>query len=97
MTLDKARPAILVTREAVLPYRDQVTVVPIYTESRGLSTELAVGPANGVDLASVANVDNIITVPGSAVGSWVGHLLDAQEPDLVRAVVNAFDLDVDLD
>ena len=91
--LDKPRPVLVLTREAVRPYLARVTVAPITTTIRGLSTEVAVGRANGLDHDSVVSCDNVVTVPASAVGRRVGHLLPAQEPALATAIRAAFDLE----
>jgi len=64
---------------------------------RGLSTEVALGPANGLDHACVASMDNITTVPVSRIMKTIGYLLDHQETALAQAVVFAFDLGVPLD
>lgn len=91
--LDKPRPVLVLTRELVRPHLTRVTVAPITTSARGLSTELAVGPANGLDGHGVVSCDNIVTVPTSAIGPQIGFLLDAQETDLSAAIHAAFDLD----
>jgi len=92
-TLDKARPVVVLTRELVRPHLARVTVAPITTTVRGLSTEVPVGPANGLDHACVVSCDNIATVPKSALGPQVGYLLPAQESALTAAIHAAFDLD----
>jgi mRNA interferase MazF len=90
--LDKARPVLVLTREVVRPHLSRVTVAPITTTVRGLSTEVAVGPANGIDHDSVVSCDTIVTVPASTLGRQLGFLLDDQEPALSEAIRNAFDL-----
>ncbi|MDQ1249663.1 MAG: mRNA interferase MazF [Actinomycetota bacterium] len=74
----------------------KVTVAPITTTIKGLSSEVRVGPANGLDHDCVISLDNVLTVPVSALGRSVGFLDDEQEAHLVRAVVLAYDLDVPL-
>jgi mRNA interferase MazF len=91
--LDKARPVVVLTRELVRPHMAQVTVAPITTTARGLSTEIPVGPANGLDHACVVSCDNIVTVPKSTLGSQIGYLLPAQEAALAAAIHAAFDLE----
>ena len=91
--LDKTRPVLFLTRELVRPHLSRVTVVPITSMIRGLSTELPVGPANGLDHDSVVSCDNIVTVPVSALGRQIGNLLPAQELALTAAIHAAFDLD----
>lgn len=91
--LDKVRPVLILTRELVRPHLSRVTVAPITTTARGLSTEVQVGPPNGLDQASVISCDNIVTVPKSLLGREIGYLLPAQEDALTAAIHAAFDLD----
>jgi mRNA interferase MazF len=91
--LDKRRPVVVLTRELVRPYLTRVTVAPITTTVRGLSTELPVTTANGLDGDGVISCDNIVTVPASALGPQIGVLLPDQEEALTAAIHAAFDLD----
>jgi mRNA interferase MazF len=91
--LDKARPVLLLTRELVRPHLRTVTVAPITTTVRGLSSEVAVDSANGLDGPSVVSCDNITTIPAAVLGERIGLLLDSQELALHDAIVAAFDLD----
>lgn len=91
--LDKARPVLILTRELVRPHLASVTIAPITTTIRGLSTEVRVDRANGLDRPSVVSCDNITTIPVDALGAQVGGLLDPQERALSEAIQAAFDLD----
>jgi mRNA interferase MazF len=91
--LDKSRPVLILTRELVRPHLTTVTVAPITTTIRGLSTEVSVGAANGLAGPSVVSCDNITTIPTDAVGAQIGVLLDHQEHALSDAILAAFDLD----
>ena len=90
--LDKRRPVLVLTRELVRPHLTRVTVAPITSTIRGLSTEVSVGPENGLDHPSVVSCDNIVTVLSSALGRQIGYLFQAQEPRLTEAIHAAFDL-----
>lgn len=90
--LDKLRPVLVLTRDAVRPFLNRVTVAPITSTIRGLSTEVTVGAANGLDQESVVSCDNLVTVLKSALGNQVGYLLDSQEDQLSEAIRAAFDL-----
>jgi mRNA interferase MazF len=90
--LDKRRPALILTRRSKLHLLTWVTVAPITTTIRGITSEVAVGPRNGLDHDSVISCDNITTVRKSSVGDTIGLLLDDQEPALARAISDAFDL-----
>jgi len=91
--LDKTRPVLVLTRELVRPHLGRVTVAPITSTVRGLSTEVPVGPPNGLDHECVVSCDNILTVPATALGRQIGSLLPTQEPDLTYAIRAAFDLE----
>ena len=91
--LDKARPVLILTRELVRPHLATVTVAPITTTIRGLSTEVPVDAANGLTEPSVVSCDNITTIPTSTLGAQIGILLDPQERALRDAIQAAFDLD----
>jgi mRNA interferase MazF len=91
--LDKARPVLILTRELVRPHMTAVTIAPITTTIRGLSTEVAVDTANGLAGPSVVSCDNITTIPTSALREQIGVLLDRQEHTLSDAIRAAFDLD----
>jgi mRNA interferase MazF len=91
--LDKARPVVVLTRELVRPHLTTVTIAPITTTVRGLSTEVPVDVANGVAGPSVVSCDNITTIPKSALGEQIGVLLEPQEQALSDAIQAAFNLD----
>lgn len=90
--LDKTRPVLVLTRELVRPHLTTVTVAPITTTARGLSTEVPVDAANGLSEPSVVSCDHIATIPTDALGAQVGMLLDRQEHALGEAIRAAFDL-----
>lgn len=91
--LDKVRPVVVLTREVVRPYLRNVTIAPVTSTIRGLSTEVPVGHANGLDHDSVISCDNITTVPVGQLLQQIGYLLPDQEEALTAAIVAAFDLD----
>jgi mRNA interferase MazF len=89
--LDKARPVLILTRDLVRPHLATVTVAPITTTIRGLSTEVPVGETNGLARPSVVSCDNVTTVPADSLGAQVGVLFDHQEVLLTAAIQAAFD------
>lgn len=74
----------------------KVTIAPITTTVKGLSSEVSVGPANGLDHDCGVSLDNVVTVPVALLGRTIGYLDSDQEAQLARAVVLAYDLDVPL-
>jgi mRNA interferase MazF len=91
--LDKTRPVLVLTRELVRPHLNTVTIAPITTTIRGLSTEVQCGTANGLQDRCAVACDHITTIPTGSLGRQIGRLLDEQEPELTGAIRAAFDLD----
>ena len=91
--LDKTRPVLVLTREEVRAVRRLVTVAPITSTVRGLSSEVSVGRRNGLEHDSAVNLDSITTIPREALVRPVGALLQEQEDALTRAFHAAVDLD----
>jgi mRNA interferase MazF len=71
----------------------KVTVAPITSTVKGLSSEVPVGPLDGLDRSSAISIDNTVTIPVTALGRTIGYLSERQEAELARAVILAFDLD----
>ena len=68
-------PAIVVTRDQAIPVLGSVTVVLVTTTVRGHPAEVALGPSGELDLAdSVANCDDIATLPKARLGRYRGRL-----------------------
>jgi len=97
-SLDKQRPCVLLTREHMASRLAWVTIAPITSQIRGIPTEVLVdaGRDTGLKVDSVISVDNVRTVPRSALVRQIGLLPAACEPRLTAAIVRAFDLAADL-
>lgn len=91
--LDKVRPVLVLTREVARPHMNTVTVAPISTTIRGLSTEVPLDERNGLDAPCVVACDHVTTIPVAVLGAQAGQLLDRQEGRLSEAIRAAFDLD----
>lgn len=91
--LDKTRPVLVLTREAARSAMTKVTVAPITSTVKGLSSEVELGERNGLDHRSAASLDNTVTIPSSLLGRTIGFLQPDQEDALAMAVIMAFDLD----
>lgn len=92
-SLDKTRPVLVLTRDVVRPLLRNVTVAPVTSTVRGIAVEVVVGARNGLDRESVVNLDNVQTIPVTALGRQIGFLLDDQEVALRDALLAAYDLD----
>lgn len=57
--LDKRRPVVVLTRDPLGRVLHSVIVGPVTSTIRGLSTEVALGPDDGMRKPSVVNLDNL--------------------------------------
>ena len=71
--LDKIRPVVVLTRDPMGRILNAVVTAPVTSTVRGLSTEVAVGPADGVRHPSVANLDQTQLVARSRLVRRVGR------------------------
>ena len=71
--LDKTRPVIVLTRNPMGRYLNAVLVAPVTSTVRKVSTEVPVGPADGIRVESVANLDNTQLLARSRLVRRVGH------------------------
>lgn len=59
---DSVRPVLVLTRERFVEYLDPVLVAPLTTAVRGIPTEVALGPGDGVPRRSAVNLDNLFSL-----------------------------------
>jgi mRNA interferase MazF len=87
--LDKLRPVVVLTRDPLARLLSAVIIGPVTSTVRGLSTEVAVGPADGVARASVVNLDNTQLVPRAQLVRRVGHARPSTMHAICRALAAA--------
>ena len=81
------RPALIVTRSAVIPYRSRVTVAPITRTIRDIASEVPLGRKEGLPARSVASCDNLLTVDKGVFDSKpIGKLAQGRVALLDRAL-----------
>ena len=83
---DKERPVLVLTRSSAIGYLSRVTVAPITSTIRGVPSEVALGPEDGMKQPCAVNLHNVITVSQANLGRWVGDLA----PRRMREVCTAF-------
>jgi mRNA interferase MazF len=91
--LDKIRPLVVLTRDPLASILSAVLAAPITSTVRKLSTEVAVGPDDGVRVRSVANLDNVQLVARSRLIRRVGRV----KPTTMRAMCEALAIAIDCD
>lgn len=83
---DKARPALVLTRDSALGYLSKVTVAPITSTIRGVPSEVALGPDDGMKSVCAVNLHNVITIDKRRLGRRVAHLEVAKMREVCAAL-----------
>ncbi len=80
------RPVLVLTRDPVADRIGSIVVAAITRTVRGLVSELALSPADGVPTECVANLDNLHTIPRDTLRRRVTALPPHRMPELCRAL-----------
>ena len=86
---DTARPVLVLTRGSAIAYLSRVTVAPITSTIRGVPSEVALGPEDGVKQPCAVNLHNVVTVARDGVGRRVAQLGEARMHEVCRALAFA--------
>ena len=90
---DKERPVLVLTRSSVLAYLSRATVAPITSTIRGVPSEVALGPEDGMKQGCVVNLHNVMTVSRDALGRRVAALSPERMKQVCAALAFALGCD----
>ena len=89
----KFRVFVVVSRQAVIDSRfSTVICAPVYSVHDGLSTQVLVGIEEGLKHDSSIHCDELVSLPKSALTSYIGTLSPQQMQALNRALRMALDI-----
>jgi mRNA interferase MazF len=86
------RPVLLLSRDRAYQVRSSVTVAVLTRTIRNIPVEVKLGPAQGVPVESVVNLDEIVTVPKSVLATRLCALDDNVMHEVDKAIHFALDL-----
>ncbi|KAA3606604.1 MAG: type II toxin-antitoxin system PemK/MazF family toxin [Calditrichaeota bacterium] len=89
---DKKRPVLILTRDSVIPYLNKITVAPITTTIRDISSEVLLGKVDGMPKDCAINFDHIQTVDKTKIGKLITSLTVVKLEQVSEAVNFALDL-----
>jgi mRNA interferase MazF len=90
----RSRVFVLISRQVLLDSRFSSAVcVPVFSNGQGLSTQVAIGPEEGLKHASWIMCDNLVSLRKSDLTQFVGTLPRAKLVEVNRALKMALDLD----
>lgn len=90
---DKRRPVLILTRDALIPKLNAVSVAPMTTTFRNAETEVVLTEDDGMSEDCVINLTGIQTVAKDKIGSFVTHLSIERMREVKQAIEAAFGFD----
>ena len=86
---------LVVSRQVLLDSKfSTVVCAPVYSARHGLSTQVPVGPDEGLRHESAVHCDELVSLPKSALTHFVGSLSPPRLVELDRALVAALGVTV---
>jgi len=89
---DKRRPVLVLTRDSILEYLGEVTVAPVTSTVRDISSEVCLTREDGMARECAVNCDHLQTVPKAKVGNLISTLSSEKMLDVTRAIRFALNL-----
>jgi mRNA interferase MazF len=87
------RPFLVMTRNAAIPVLHSVLAAPVTRRARGIPTELALGPDDGLPAECAATFDNLRVVPKAYLVERVAQLGPDRMHEACGAARRALDCD----
>lgn len=92
----KSRVFVVVSRQVLIDSKfSTVVCAPVYSTHHGLSSQVAVGIEEGLKHESCIHCDELISLPKSALKSFVGTLHPSKISELDRALISALGIEVE--
>ncbi len=89
---DKKLPVLILTRNSVLEYLNEVTVAPITGTVRNIPSEVFLSREDGMKKDCVINCDHLQTVSKAKIGSLITTLPLSKMVDVGKAIRFALDI-----
>lgn len=90
----RQRVFVVVSRQALIASGfSTVMCAPVYSRHDGLSTQVVVGPDEGLKKESSIHCDELVSLPKSALTHYVGRLGESRMMELQRALRIALELE----
>lgn len=87
------RPALVLTRQGVIPYVNKLTVAEITSSGKGYPTEVAIGQKASLSKKSYVQLDNLQTVSKARFLKYLGAVDPATMRTVGRKVILALGLE----
>ena len=84
---------LVLTRSSAIPYLARATVAPITSTIRGVPSEVALGPEDGMKQPCAVNLHNVMTVSQANLGRRVAQLGPRRMGEVCAALAFALGCD----
>ena len=83
---DKNRPVLILSRDPVIEYLEEVTIAPVTTTIRDIPSEVLLTKADGLPRECVVNCDHLQTVSKGKIGPLIATLSTSRMVEVAEAV-----------
>ena len=83
---DKNRPVLILSRDPVIEYLEEVTIAPVTTTIRDIPSEVLLTKADGLPRECVVNCDHLQTVSKGKIGPLIAMLSRSRMAEVAEAV-----------
>lgn len=90
---DKKRPILILTRNSVIDYLNEVTIAPITTTIRNIPSEVILSEIDGMPRECVINLDHLQTVSKAKIGALISSLPNAKMLEVQNSLLFALGFD----
>ena len=94
---DKKRPVLVLPRDSVLGYLNEVTVAPVTRTARDIPSEVPLSEAEGMPRPCVVNCDHLQTVSKGKIGALITTLGPQKRQEVSDAIAFALDVPLNLE
>ena len=93
---DKRRPALILTRDSIIPYLNEIVIAPVTSTIRDIPSEVLLDVEDGMPQVCAINFDHLYTVPKAKIGKLITTLSQEKLIQVAQAISFALGLDLDV-
>jgi len=86
---DKKRPVLILTRNSIIEYMDEVTIAPVTSTVRNIPSEVFLSKTDGMFKDCAVNLDYLQTVPKKKIGDLITVLSSEKMREILDALLFA--------
>jgi mRNA interferase MazF len=83
---DKNRPVLILSRDSVIGYLNEITVAPVTTTIRDIPSEVILSENDGMPRECAVNCDHIQTISKNKIGTLIASLTSSKMKEVNEAV-----------